>query len=140
MEIWYEKAHQVMETIYYINVVQQVRDAEEHDIRLLRDISIDRIKKSVEYWVKMAQEPHTEIQEKWVDYKRSWTKINRVMRDIDLPEFGTPDDFLDLHDIVRIHVEQDSSWDAEIEKVANMELGQVQQFMEHPIKAHTMLQ
>jgi hypothetical protein len=117
MEIWYEKSHQV-----------------------LRDRSIDHIKKSVEYWVKMAQEPHQEIQEKWVECEKSWTKINRAMRDIDLPEFDTPDDFVDLHDIVKLHVEQDSSWAAEIEKVANMAPGQVQQFMEHPIKAQTMLQ
>jgi hypothetical protein len=45
-----------------------------------------------------------------------------------------------LHDIVKLHVEQDSSWTAEIEKVANMVPGQVQQFMEHLIKARTMLQ
>jgi hypothetical protein len=60
----------------------------------------------------MAQEPHQEIQEKWVECEKSWTKINRAMRDIDLPEFGTPDDFVDLHDIVKLHVEQDSSWAA----------------------------
>jgi hypothetical protein len=45
-----------------------------------------------------------------------------------------------LHDIVKQHAEQDSSWTAEIEKVANMVPGQVQQFMEHPIKAQTVLQ
>ena len=73
----------------------------------------------------MAQETHHKIQEKWVECKRRWTKINGVMRDIDLPEFDTPDDFVDLHDIVKLHAEQDSSWDAEIEKVANMVPGQV---------------
>ena len=62
------------------------------------------------------------------------------MRDIGLPEFGTPDDFVNLHDIVKLHVEQDSLWDAEIVKVANMAPVQVQQFMEHPIKARTVLQ
>jgi hypothetical protein len=70
----------------------------------------------------------------------SWTKVNWVMRDIDLPEFDTPDDFVDLRDIVKLHFEQDSSWDAEIEKVENMAPGQLQHFMEHPIKAETMLQ
>jgi hypothetical protein len=45
-----------------------------------------------------------------------------------------------LHDIVKLHAEQDSSWSVEIEKVENMAPGQVQQFMEHPIKAWTMLQ
>jgi hypothetical protein len=57
------------------------------------------------------------------------------MRDIGLPEFGSPEEFVDLHDIVKQHVEQDSSWTANIAKVENMVPGQVQQFMEHPIKA-----
>jgi hypothetical protein len=122
------------------SVVQQGRDAEEHDIRVLRDSSIDRIKKSAEYWVRMAQEPHREIQEKWVECENNWTKVNRAMRDIDLPEFDTPDDFVDLRDIVKLHTEQDSSWAAEITKVVNMVPGQVQQFTEHPIKAQTVLQ
>jgi hypothetical protein len=87
----------------------------------------------------MAQEPHQEIQEKWVDYERSWTKINRAMRDIVLSEFSTPEDFVDLHDILKIHAEQDSSWTTKIEKVKNMVPGPVQQFMEHPIKARIVL-
>jgi hypothetical protein len=62
------------------------------------------------------------------------------MRDISLPEFVTPEDFVDLHDIVKLHAEQDSSWNAEIEKVENMAPVKVQQFMEHPIKAQTVLQ
>ena len=88
----------------------------------------------------MAQEPHQEIQEKWVKCKKSWTKINWIMRDIGLPKFGIPDEFVDLCDIVKSHVEQDSSWASEIERVANMVPGQVQQFMEHLIKARTVLQ
>jgi hypothetical protein len=48
------------------------------------------------------------------------------MRDIGLPEFGTPDDFVDLRDIVKSHVEQDSSWVVEIAKVVDMAPGQVQ--------------
>jgi hypothetical protein len=88
----------------------------------------------------MAQEIHREIQDKWVECKKSWSKINREMRDIGLPEFDTPGDFVDLCDIVKLHVEQDSPWVVEIEMVANMVSGQVQQLMEHPIKARTMLQ
>jgi hypothetical protein len=88
----------------------------------------------------MAQETHQEIQNKWVECERSWNRINRAMRDIDLPEFGTPDDFVDLHDIVKLHAEQDSSWVVDIEKVANMAPSQVKKFMEHTIKAWTMLQ
>jgi hypothetical protein len=40
------------------------------------------------------------------------------MRDI-----GTPNDFVDLHDIVKSHAKQDSSWAAEITKVEDMALG-----------------
>jgi hypothetical protein len=93
-----------------------------------------------EQWVKMAQEPHHEIQEKWAKCERSRTKINQAMRGIDFPEFGTPEDFVDLHDIVKLHAEQVSLGPTEIEKVANMVRGEVQQFMEHLIKAHTVIQ
>jgi hypothetical protein len=65
MKIWYEKEHQDMERIDYIIMIQQGQDAEEHDIQVLRDNNIDRIKKSNKYWVKMAQETHKETQEKW---------------------------------------------------------------------------
>jgi thioesterase domain-containing protein len=88
----------------------------------------------------MVKETQREIQEKWTDFERSLTKINREMRDIDLLEFGSHENFVDLHDIVKQHAEQDSSWTADIEKVANMALGQVQQFVEHPIKPQTILQ
>jgi hypothetical protein len=62
VERWYEKAHQAMERIDYITAVQKGQDAEEHSIRVLRDSNIDRIRKAVEYWVKMSQEPQREIQ------------------------------------------------------------------------------
>jgi hypothetical protein len=61
MERWYEKAHQVVERIDYISAVQKGRDAKEHNIQVLRDNNIDWIRKSVEYWVKMAQESQREI-------------------------------------------------------------------------------
>jgi phosphopantothenate synthetase len=125
VEIWYEKAHQVVARIDYISVVPKGRDAKEHDIQMLRDNIIDRIRKVVEYWVKMAQEPQQEIQEKWADCKKIWVKINREMKDIGLLEFSSPEEFVDLHDIVKQHVEQDSTWTAKIEKVENMVKGQV---------------
>jgi hypothetical protein len=71
----------------------------------------------------MAQEHHREIQEKWDKCKKRWIKINWVMKDIDLPEFGTPNDFVDLRDIIKSHAEQDSSWVEEIEKVSDMAPG-----------------
>jgi hypothetical protein len=125
MERWYEKEQKFMERVDYNNVVQQGRDTEEHDIQVLKESILDRIKKLVEYWVKMAWEPHREIQEKWAKCKKSWININRVMKDIGLPKFGTPDEFFDLCDIVKTHVEQDSSWVEEIEKVIDMVPGQV---------------
>jgi hypothetical protein len=62
------------------------------------------------------------------------------MKGIGLPEFGSPEDFVDLHDIVKRHAEQDSAWTLEIAQVESMAPGQIQQFMEHPIKAHAVLQ
>jgi hypothetical protein len=34
--------------------------------------------------------------------------INQEMKGIGLLEFGSPEDFVDLHDIVKQHVEQES--------------------------------
>jgi hypothetical protein len=61
MERWYEKSQQAMERVDYISVFQQGRDIEEHKIWVLKESSLDRIKKSTEYWEKMARE----MQEKW---------------------------------------------------------------------------
>jgi hypothetical protein len=71
MKIWYDKDHQAVERIDYINAVQKGRDTQEHDIQVLRERSIDWIRKTTRYWVKMAQEPQQEIQNKWVDCERS---------------------------------------------------------------------
>jgi hypothetical protein len=112
MERWYEKSHQAMQRIDYISAVQQGRDDEEHGFQVLRESHIDCIKKSTEYWVKMAQEPHQEIRDKWTECEKSWNKINQAMIDIDVPEFDTHDEFFNLHDIVKLHVKQYSSWDS----------------------------
>jgi hypothetical protein len=58
MERWYEKVQQAMEKINYISAVKKGWDAKEHDIRVLRESNIKRIKKLTEYWVKMSWEPH----------------------------------------------------------------------------------
>jgi hypothetical protein len=47
------------------------------------------------------------------------------MKDIDLPQFGTPDNFFDLHNIIKTHLKKDSSWAEEIVKVTDMAPGQV---------------
>jgi hypothetical protein len=48
MERWYEKSHQAVERIDYISTVQKGRDPKEHDIQVLRDSNMDRIRKSTE--------------------------------------------------------------------------------------------
>jgi hypothetical protein len=62
------------------------------------------------------------------------------MKDIVLLEFRSPKYFVDLHDIVKRHAEQDSSWEVEIAQVVRMTPGQVKNFMEHSIKARVVLQ
>jgi hypothetical protein len=61
------------------------------------------------------------------------------MKGIGLPKFVSFEHFVDLHVIVKRHAKKDSAWELEITKVASMELGQIQQFIEHPIKAHAIL-
>jgi hypothetical protein len=46
----------------------------------------------------------------------------------------------DLCDIVESHTKQDSLWAEELAKVTNTTSGQVQRFIEHPIKAWVVLQ
>jgi len=48
------------------------------------------------------------------------------MKDITPPEFGSPEDFVDLRDIVKQHAEHDSTWTTYIAKVVSMAPGQVQ--------------
>jgi 1,2-phenylacetyl-CoA epoxidase PaaB subunit len=61
------------------------------------------------------------------------------MKDIGLLDFVSPKDFINFHDIVKRHVEQDSTWAVEIAQVESMTPDQIQQFMEHPIKARAVL-
>jgi hypothetical protein len=67
-------------------------------------------------------------------------KINKAMKDIGLPEFNTPDNFVDLCDIVESHTKQDLLWAEELAKVADTMPGQVKIFMEHAIRDQTVLQ
>jgi hypothetical protein len=96
--------------------------------------------KSVEYWAKMSRDPHREIQEQWAKCQKHWGKINKVIKNVGLPKFDTPDEFINLSDVFKIHVEQDSLWAEECAKVTDAKPGQVQQFTEHPIRARAMLQ
>jgi hypothetical protein len=58
MEQWHERVQQAVERLKYIDAVQQGRDKEEHDIRVLGKSILDRMKRSTGYWDKMSQEPH----------------------------------------------------------------------------------
>jgi hypothetical protein len=140
MERWHERAQQAVERLKYIEAVQQGREKEEHGIWLLNKNSLDRIKRSVEYWTKMSRDPHREIQEQYAKCQKHWDKINKVMKDIKLPEFGNPSEFIDIRNVINMYAEQDSLWDKECVKVTDARLGQVRQFIEHLIRARTMLQ
>jgi hypothetical protein len=140
MERWYERVQQAVERLEYIEAVQQGRDKEKHGIQMIGKSSLNRMKRSAEYWAKMSRDPHREIQEQWTRCKKHWDKINKIMKDVGLPEFGTPDNFIDLSDVVKLHAEQDALWTEEFTKIADVRPGQVQQFAEHPIRARTMLQ
>jgi hypothetical protein len=61
------------------------------------------------------------------------------MKDISLLEFVSPEDFVNLHDIVKQHAEHDSAWEVDIMQVVSMTPGQVQNFMEHLIKNRAIL-
>jgi hypothetical protein len=62
------------------------------------------------------------------------------MKDIELLEFGTPENFVDLRDIVESHTKQDLLLAKELTNMTDAITGQVQQFMEHLIRARTVLQ
>jgi hypothetical protein len=63
---------------------------------MLGKSSLDHMKQSVEYWDNMSQEPHREIQTQWGKCEKHWGKINKAMKDIGLPKFGNPDNFINL--------------------------------------------
>jgi len=65
MERWNEKSQQVVERLEYIEAVQQGQEKEIYGIRMVRKSSLDRMKRSVKYWVNMSRDPHREIQEQW---------------------------------------------------------------------------
>jgi hypothetical protein len=67
-------------------------------------------------------------------------KINKAMKDIELPKFDTPDNFVNLCNIVESNTKQYLLWVEGLVKVANTMPGKVQIFMEHPIRSQTMLQ
>jgi len=62
------------------------------------------------------------------------------MKDFGLPEFSTLDEFINLGDVFKMHVEQYSLWAEECTKITNARPGQEKKFVEHPIRARTMLQ
>jgi hypothetical protein len=62
------------------------------------------------------------------------------VEDIRLPQFVIVDDFGNLRDIVKLHIEKDLSWSEELENVTDNVLGHVPQFIEDSIKARAMLQ
>jgi hypothetical protein len=62
------------------------------------------------------------------------------MKDVGLLKFDTPNNFIDLRNMVKLHAEQDVLWTEELAKIADAKPGKLRQFREHPIKAQTTLQ
>ena len=62
------------------------------------------------------------------------------MKYIGLPEFITPDNFIDLSEVVKLYAEHDSLWTEEFTNITDTRPGKVKQFTEHSIRAQTMLQ
>jgi hypothetical protein len=62
------------------------------------------------------------------------------MKGINFPEFGPPEDFTDLQDIVKQHEEKDLAWETDISQTSSMIPGLAKKFMEAPIKALAVLQ
>jgi hypothetical protein len=73
----------------------------------------------------MSRDPHREIQEQYAKCQKHWDKINKVMKDIKLPEFGNPSEFIDIRNVLNMYAEQDSLWAEECTKVADVRLGQM---------------
>jgi hypothetical protein len=48
------------------------------------------------------------------------------MKDIGFPEFGTPDKFIDLSDMVKFHADQDSIWTEHLSKITDARPGKLQ--------------
>jgi hypothetical protein len=70
MERWNKKAQKAVERLEYIEAVQQGQEMENHGIRLVGKSSLDRVNKSAEYWGKMNQDPHREIEKQWDKCKK----------------------------------------------------------------------
>jgi hypothetical protein len=107
---------------------------------VLMDNSITRIHKAAKHWVSMVQEPQRKMKEIWVECEKIWEKINLEMKGINFPDFGPPEDFADLQDIVKQHAEQDMAWEIDISQTSSMIPGLSKKFMEAPIKALAVLQ
>ena len=131
---------QEVERLEYIDVVQQSRDKEEHGIQMVGKSSLNRMKRSDKYWAKIYRDPHREIQEQWTRCNKHYDKINNIMKDVGLPEFGTPDNFINLSNVVKMHAKQHVLWTKEFAKISYLRIGQVQQLVQPSIRARTMLQ
>jgi hypothetical protein len=75
-----------------------------------------------------------------ITQKKHRSIINKEMKDAKFPKFGTPNNFIDLSDVVKLHAKQDALWTEESAKIADARLRKVQQFSKHLIRAQTMLQ
>jgi hypothetical protein len=84
---------------------------------MLEDESLVRIKVAPSYWVQLVIEPQNKIQKRWEECLRNWRNINQRMIDLQLLEFNSPDDFVDLHVIVQWFRELDVEFGVNIQDI-----------------------
>jgi hypothetical protein len=62
---------------------------------------------AAEYWVNLSIKPKIRMEEQWSTCLKSWEKINKAMIDLQLPNFGSLEDFLGLEEVMSKFQESD---------------------------------
>jgi hypothetical protein len=71
---------------------------------------------------------------------QKWDKINEKTREIQFPEFGSPEDFQNISDIVKQHVESDQKYESNVLKITTLVRGKFRKFMDDLIRASMVLE
>jgi hypothetical protein len=106
---------------------------------MLIDEIMARFQMEAECWTQLVVEPQQKMKDRWEECLKNWGKINQKMRDIHLPEFGMPDDFTNLNDIVKQFLELDEIFEVDVLEVKMLERGQIKRLIDGPIGASWIL-
>jgi len=87
----------------------------------------------------MVVESRYKMKERWDECLGNWETINEKMRDIWLPEFGMPKNFVDLNNVIKQLVEHDRKFKVDALQITTLERGQVKKFVAGPIVALVVL-